>query len=278
MRTEIDLAAYLRRIGVQGNVEPNLATLRALVNGQLAAIAFENLDVLMQVPINLEAAALEDKLVHRGRGGHGFEQNLLLAAALRTLGCTVDCLLARSVGSVGGTGMTSARHVLLRVQAEDGSWLVDAGSAGAAPAGILALRSQIEQISGQQTWRLQQQDQRWQLQFKSGARWHARCEFYDHPCDPLDCEIASHYVGTHESSALAHELCAARVMSDRRLLLHNRLFTVQGRDGSAQSCTLPHANRITGVLREEFGIRVPHTASLWQRLDQLPRMALQAVR
>src|SRR3546814_16773672 len=86
MHGSIDVNAYLRRIGWHGATTADLTTLRALAIAHIAAIPFENLDPLLGMPVSLELPALEQKLVHAGRGGYCFEQNLLFAAALRPPG------------------------------------------------------------------------------------------------------------------------------------------------------------------------------------------------
>ena len=72
------LDAYLARIGYEGPREPSLLALRGIVAAHSAAIAFENIDVLLKRDVSLDLATLQRKLVHRRRGGYCFEQNTLL--------------------------------------------------------------------------------------------------------------------------------------------------------------------------------------------------------
>ena len=95
MSESIDLDAYLARIGYDGLRTATLETLTALHALHPSAIPFENLDVLLGRPINLDLPALEAKLVHGGRGGYCFEHNTLMAAALQALGFKVTGLAAR---------------------------------------------------------------------------------------------------------------------------------------------------------------------------------------
>src|SRR5215471_16798615 len=78
--------AYFARIGFTGRPEATLATLQALHRLHPAAIAFENIDVLMRRPISLAPEAIAEKLVTDGRGGYCYEQNTLLLAILNALG------------------------------------------------------------------------------------------------------------------------------------------------------------------------------------------------
>src|SRR5471032_2344964 len=96
----IDLDAYFARIGYDGPRMATLETLRALHRLQPQVIAFENLDPLLGRPVRLDASSLEQKLVHGGRGGYCFEQNLLFAHALRAIGFKVTELAARVLWNV----------------------------------------------------------------------------------------------------------------------------------------------------------------------------------
>ena len=86
MADAIDLPAYLRRIGHAGPIVPDGATLRALHRAHALAIPFENLDVQARLPVRLDLASLQQKLVNRRRGGYCFEQNTLFQHVLEALG------------------------------------------------------------------------------------------------------------------------------------------------------------------------------------------------
>ncbi len=82
----VDLDAYCQRVGYTGERTPTLATLRALQQCHLLHITFENLNPLLGKPVPLDLASLEHKLIHQGRGGYCFENNLLFMAVLTALG------------------------------------------------------------------------------------------------------------------------------------------------------------------------------------------------
>ncbi|RHY11675.1 hypothetical protein DYB28_009290 [Aphanomyces astaci] len=110
-----DKEAYLERIGlptdpVELGSENSLAFLTKVVVHHHLAIPFENLAACGVFPvdrghvqdsaverISLDADKIFQKLVTDKRGGYCFEQNALLAAALRAFGFTVDTLAARVV-------------------------------------------------------------------------------------------------------------------------------------------------------------------------------------
>ena len=86
---------YLERVGLTSARSPDLATLRRLHEAHVAAIPFENLDILLGHDIRLELDRLRDKLIARRRGGYCFEQNALFAAILQESGYTVMSMEAR---------------------------------------------------------------------------------------------------------------------------------------------------------------------------------------
>ena len=93
----------------------------------VTSIPFENLDPHRGVPVSLELADLQRKLVADRRGGYCFEHNLLFAAALEALGVRVEPMLARvRMGRPPGSPRPRT-HLVHRVHAEDGVWLADVG-------------------------------------------------------------------------------------------------------------------------------------------------------
>ncbi len=100
--TAFPLDAYLARIGetVAAGRPADAATLDALVLAHSIAIPFENLDPLCSRAVDIDAATVIDKLIHRRRGGYCFEQGRLFADALRALGYPVReleaCLYPRT--------------------------------------------------------------------------------------------------------------------------------------------------------------------------------------
>ncbi|HVT66603.1 MAG TPA: arylamine N-acetyltransferase, partial [Trebonia sp.] len=134
---DLDLDAYLRRIGYTGPLDPSGATLDGLYRAHLAAIRFENLDIFIGGGVRVDLDSVQDKLVTRGRGGYCYEQAGLFGAVLERLGFDVRRLLAR-VGPDGGRARPRT-HLTLRVRAGQQEWLADPGF-GSSPPGPLSLR------------------------------------------------------------------------------------------------------------------------------------------
>jgi N-hydroxyarylamine O-acetyltransferase len=270
MRDAIDLQAYLRRIGRPGAVAPDMPTLQAIVAAHVATIPFENLNPLLGLPVSLELAALERKLVREGRGGYCFEQNLLLEAVLRAIGFEVSGLIARVLWTRPEDAITPQTHMLLRVELAGESWLVDVGFGGQNLVGALRLQADIEQATPLEPFRLVQMDGDWRMQSLVRGQWLSLYRFDLRPVSLIDYIVANHYVSTHPDSFFVNNLNVARTTSDTRLSLRNREFTVRRIGHEPERHTLGSVAEIRQTLEQEFLIRLPAHPQLDQRLENLP--------
>src|SRR5262249_29642793 len=91
----------------------------------VGTIPFENLDVLLEKPISLETAALQQKLVTGRRGGYCFEQNNLFKDVLETIGFSVTAISARMRFRM--TELRPRTHMALLVDAAGRQYLCDTG-------------------------------------------------------------------------------------------------------------------------------------------------------
>lgn len=119
---QVTVQDYLRRIGYSGPTDPTAETLRGIVQAHLAAVPFDNLDMLAQRPLNLSKEALWDKVVTRHRGGVCHELNNALCFLLRELGFEVCCRSARV-----DSDDDELEHTCLWVTADGDLWMADVG-------------------------------------------------------------------------------------------------------------------------------------------------------
>src|SRR5260221_3367797 len=165
---DMNVAAYLERIGYQGPLNPNAETLRALHVAHLYTVPFENLDIGLGRPLSLELPALFDKIVTGRRGGFCYELNGLFAWLLQSLGYGVTHLSARTKSPDGSFG-PEFDHLALRVvcpQAggdpvqpwlSDEPWLADVGF-GDSFVEPLRLEAGRDQSQGRRTFWLEERD------------------------------------------------------------------------------------------------------------------------
>ncbi|HSM44023.1 MAG TPA: arylamine N-acetyltransferase [Acidimicrobiia bacterium] len=119
----MDVDAYLRRLGLESPIVPDLETLELLQRSHLTAIPFENLDVYARRGVKTDASWSVSKVVDRRRGGWCFELNGAFAALLEELGYEVKRLAATVLY---GSGAPMPSHLALEVSL-DGAYLVDVG-------------------------------------------------------------------------------------------------------------------------------------------------------
>ena len=119
---QITMQDYLDRIGYAGSTAPTAENLRALVAAHVAAVPFDNLDMLAQKPLDLSREALWDKIVRRRRGGVCHELNNAFRMLLQELGYETELRSAH----VRDPNDPLA-HVNLRVKADGTVWLADVG-------------------------------------------------------------------------------------------------------------------------------------------------------
>lgn len=123
MSQEVDVEAYLERIGLSEPPPVDIDGLTQLQRAHLATVPFENLDVVAGVEVRTDLGWSLDKIVNRGRGGWCFEVNGAFAALLRALGFDVMHLGAAVL--LDGPNKV-IDHLALEVMV-DQAYLVDVG-------------------------------------------------------------------------------------------------------------------------------------------------------
>lgn len=275
MPVDFDLDAYLRRIGHAGPRSTTLDTLTAVHRAHVHAIAFENLDPWLGVPVRLDLDAVQHKLVARGRGGFCFEQNLLLGHALRALGFTVTDLAARVRWNVPAETTRPRTHMLLAVNVAAQRYIVDAGFGGHTLTAPLRLDRRVPQRTPHGPVRLLRQDQHYELQAllpggpDTAPDWRALYVFDLQPQHASDFEMASWYLCNHPESLFRTTLVAARPLADGRVALRDHQLTHYPLNGAPRLRTLDSALALRTVLQQEFGLAIDALDTLQPRLEAL---------
>jgi N-hydroxyarylamine O-acetyltransferase len=257
----VDLDAYFARTGYTGPRTPTLETLHGLVRAHVQTIPFENLDVLLGKPIELEPAAVVQKLVHDRRGGYCFEQNTLLLEVLTALGFHVRPLSAR-VRWQRPRDYTPARtHLLVRVELDE-PWLADVGVGAMSPTSALRLAEHGEQATPHEPRRLHREGHMIYHQARLGDDWHDVCELTLEEMPVIDRIVANWYTSTHPQSHFKHRLLVARATPTGRVTLLNDTLSIRGADGVAEKQRVESHDHLVRILDEQFGITLPAGATL----------------
>jgi N-hydroxyarylamine O-acetyltransferase len=268
----MNLDAYFARIGFSGRRVPTLETLQALHLAHVQSIAFENLNPLLDWPVPLDLPSVEEKLVHAGRGGYCFEQNALLAAALRELGFDVTGLAARVIWSVPEDAVTPRTHMLLKVTIAGEPFLADVGFGGQTLTGPIRLVENVEQTTPHDPFRLVPAEPfdaaagpygaDLKLQSVVAGAWKTLYRFDLQPQRPPDYVVANHYVSTHPSSHFRSSLRVALAAPGRRYALVNNQLTVHHLNGRSERQILNSVSEVKEALVARFGLTLPATPDL----------------
>ncbi len=191
----LDLDAYLERIGLDGR-----PSIEQLHRAHLTSIPFENLDPHQGLPVSLDAADLERKLVTERRGGYCFEQNLLLKAALEALGAEVDMFLARTrLGAKPGVARPRS-HLVLRVRENGSSWHADVGFGARGVLEPIPFGPGPTQEQSGWSFRVVEDGSELVLQRLAGDEWVDVYGFLPQPVPFIDVETANWWTSTHPRS------------------------------------------------------------------------------
>ncbi len=256
--SDLDLDAYLHRIGYQGSREPTLAVLHAISASHAQSIPFENLDVLLGRPIDLESDAVFRKLVRDRRGGYCFEQNGLLLRVLRALGFEASALGARVRLQRPRDFIPPRTHAFVRVEVNGVTWLADVGVGGVSLTSAIRLHAEGEQETAHEPRRIVREGGRWFHQVRFGSEWQDVCEFTLDAMPPIDFEVGNWFTSAHPQSHFKNRLMAARALGDgRRATVLNHDFTLRGRDGRADTRPIGSPEELLELLAEHFGLHFP---------------------
>jgi len=253
---------YLDRIGYQGAVAPTLETLDRLIAHHLAAVPFENLDIIrLHRPIVLDDERLFDKIVHERRGGFCYELNGLFAALLEALGYGVT----RGYGtwpSRDGVWTVPFEHIVLGVTLPDSQarMLVDVGFGADCPVMAIPLDStQVRDVRGREVEAYRAvakpgQPDRWRIDVKrNDADWARVYETDLTPRTLEDFAERCHYLQTSPESHFTQSLICSRPLENGRVTLGGDKFILKT-DGDRVERALEGFSDELSQLREWFGI------------------------
>lgn len=257
MNPDVDLDAYLARIGYAGPRTATLATLQAIHALHPRAIAFENLDPLLGTPPDLAAAPLQEKLVIGGRGGWCFEHNTLLWRALAALGFRVSGLAARVLWNVPAGTVTPRTHMLLRIELDGVTWLADVGFGGLTLTAPLRLQPGVEQPTPHEPFRLLAAGDAFEMQARVRDAWQPLYRFDLQPQHPADYEVANFYLAQHPRSRFVNGLLAARADDGCRYALADNVLTLHRRDAPTERRVLRSAGQLRDALERDFRVKLP---------------------
>ncbi len=256
MVNDLNIAAYLQRIGYRGRLEPTLDMLRQLHLLHVQSIPFENLDPLTGAGVRLDMPALAAKLVASRRGGYCFEHNRVFEAALVQIGFRVTPLIARVRWQQPADAVTAQTHMLLRVDFDGEAWHADVGFGAITQTAPLAAVPGIVQHTPHGDYRLVAAPVpgEFDLEFRTARRWSVVYRFAARRAERIDYEVANWYTSAHPASKFVNDLIVSRVLPEGRVAMLNDALTLRDADGVASTERFGTARAWAACLDRRFGI------------------------
>jgi N-hydroxyarylamine O-acetyltransferase len=256
--TTAALTAYRRRIGADGPLTPDLATLRRLHAAHMRAIPFENSSVLFGERIAVDPMASVRKLGLAGRGGFCYELNGAFGLLLRELGFVVDHLDARVYGDT--TVGPHFDHLALRVTLDE-PWLVDVGF-GYSFAEPLRFTVGLEQSDPMGAFRLVRLDDGLDLEWRHrDGRWvpHYRVWLEAQSLDAFGRRCAE--LQTASDSPFVEDWICSRIVGGAGVTLMGGRFVDS--TGPERVDVRPDEAETIAILADRFDIQARRAGGRW---------------
>jgi N-hydroxyarylamine O-acetyltransferase len=265
--TKPNIDAYFERIGFAGSIAPTLETLTQLHALHPAAIPYENLDPLMGVPIRLDLANLQQKLLFDRRGGYCFEHNTLFRAMLQDLDFEVKTHAARVLWGTPPDVEPPLRHMVLTVDVAGVSYLCDVGFGGQTATAPLRMRREAEQETPHETYRLLEADGTWTVEVKLNEVWQP---LYSFELEERSDDVLAELNDKADSSAFfTGNLLAARSEKGKRLALWNVRLNTHTVGAESEGRLLGSVAELREALSGPMGIPLPTDERLEAALQRI---------
>lgn len=256
-----DLDAYCARIGYAGPREASLEALRAFHLLHPQTIPFENLNPFLGLPVKLDIASLQAKLVESRRGGYCFEHNLLFMRALDALGFSVTGLAARVLWGQPDDAITPRGHMLLRVELGGKTYLADAGFGALTQTGPLLLVPGLEQETPHEPFRIMETDDHFRMQANAGGEWRTLYRFDLQRQYEVDYIASNYFLSTSPDSHFRSSVAAARAAPGKRYALRNNRLSVHHTGSKSEQSEIATVAELADTLETLFDIEIPDRAA-----------------
>lgn len=266
---QLNFALYLQRLGYGSAPPPTLATLRELQLRHTSTFAFESLSTLLRMPVPIDLASVERKILHDGRGGYCYELNQMYQELLRHLGFEVRGITGRVVMGKPEDAWTERTHRLVLLSLDGVRYVSDVGFGGMVPTAPLLLDTEEEQATPHEPYRITERDGNYTLRAKVAGEWRAMYVFDLQRQEAADYEMGNWFVSTHKDSPFLGHLKVALMGEGLRRTLNNGSYAVHrlGQDSERRQIVDP--DELIALLQREFAIRVPQHPRLREALGEL---------
>lgn len=260
--TSIDLDAYLARISYNGPLENSRRTFYEIHKLHVRTIPFENLDPLSGHPISINLQDIEEKLIHRRRGGYCFEHNSLFSAALQQLGFTVSPSISRVRWQTDPSQATPASHMVLVVTVDGEDYLADVGFGGLGLIEPISLEMGKIQHEDFEPRRVVQSGPETVHQIRINGEWSDVYQFSNNHAYPIDLEMANWYSCTHPKARFTRSLLVTLATEQGRKAITDDEFMVRIGTQKSVRTKINSQEELEKLLDAEFRLSIGEKLSL----------------
>lgn len=257
----MELQAYLERIGYEGSPRVDLSCLQSVHRAHALNIPYENLDVQLGRPLDLNIERIFEKIVINRRGGWCYEMNGLLHWALSEIGFDVT----RVNGGVRREEVGDAavgNHLVLLVRL-DQVYLADVGIGDTIRIPTLLAAGPFQQ--GDLCYELLRfEDGFWRLRNHPNANPES-FDFRTTPADESLFEQMNRELQTRLDSNFVENLFCFQMRENTVLSLVGRVLTHIGAAESDKRL-ISSAEEFEDTIARDFGVIDPDIKSLWPRV------------
>jgi N-hydroxyarylamine O-acetyltransferase len=245
--TNFNLTDYLSRIGYEGVVHPDVATLTQLVQKQLRSIPFENTEVEVgRIPSLIPEDIVKKVIVNR-RGGYCYEINGVFAMALTAIGFEWYFAGARSMLYPTRRPKT---HMVVIVHCAGKDYLCDTGFGGYALRAPMVI-SVGETAQEGDRFCLELLDSEYVLGALVQREWQWLYSFALQPQEWIEFSLANYFNATSPDTIFTQKkLAIMQTPNGRKILVDNELKLIE--DGKLEKLDVEYAD----ALKEHFGLEV----------------------
>lgn len=242
-----NLTDYLLRIGYEGEVRSDVATLTQLMQNQLRSIPFENTEVQAGRIPSLVPEDIVNKVLGCGHGGYCYEINGIFAMALTAIGFEWHFAGARPMTYAVRRPKT---HMVVIVRIEGSDYLCDSGFGGyALRAPMMIEEGEITQDGDR--FRLELIDGEYVLSSLVQGEWQRQYGFALQPQEWIEFSLANYFNATHPDTIFTQKkLAIMQTPNGRKILVDNELKLIE--EGKIEKLKVDYES----ALKEHFGLNL----------------------
>lgn len=221
---------YFQRLGLNldvDNLTLDINLLNQIQYAHVTNIAYENLDIVQGLPLDLDNEKLFEKMIINQRGGYCFEINSLYNWLLQEIGFKTTSYMARYLR--GEKDVPKRRHRVIIVESDliDGRIMCDAGIGERAPRYPLKLEEGLIQEQFNETYKFVKDDfYGWLLTDYHKEKWSSFFAFTEEVQLDIDYVMPSFYCEHHPDSPFNKTNIIAIKTSDGRKTISDMTFRI----------------------------------------------------